>query len=433
MSLTRCVTYSLYPNRQQLNKLHYWRRMHCNLYNAAVANRKTQWRRYKHSVSYFEQQNSLPEFKKVWYEFVELGSHALQATLKRVDLAFNRFFRKLGGYPKFKSELCGGSFPRKRLAASRRYAGWSYPDIAGWKALTDGKNGYLELSNLGKIQMRGQARTWGKPTTCTIFWRNNNWYASITVNCLPERLTTGTGAVGMDLGCEQAITFWDGEQSERIENPRFFGKTLAKIKKTSRQLRRKTAPNFKKKVRASSRYRKSQSKVNKLKKKSTNQRKDWIHQVAAQITKSNSLVATEELNIKGMTSCAKKGKRKRQKAGLNRSILDVGMGELLHTLDYKLHEAGGFLIKAPTKKIKPSQSCPSCGHQRKKDLQDRTHYCEICHFQTGRDVAAAMVCLNYALGLGTNLNTRGVQTSTVTPTGGWQQVWALKRETLPSP
>lgn len=417
--ITRRITFKLYPSRQQLDKLHYWRRMHCNLYNAAVANRKTQWRHYKHSVNYFEQQNSLPEFKKVWHEFVELGSHALQATLKRVDLAFNRFFRKLGGYPKFK--------------ASRRYAGWSYPDIAGWKAITSGKNGYLELSNLGKIQMRGQARTWGFPTTCTVFWRNNNWYASITVNCLPERLTTGTGAVGMDLGCETAVTLWDGERSEVIENPRFFGKTLAKIKQESSQLRRKRTPNFRKKVRASVRYRKVQNKVNKLKRKSTNQRKDWIHQVAAQITKSNSLVATEELNIKGMTKSAKKGKRKRQKAGLNRSILDVGMSELLKTLEYKLQEAGGFMIKAPTKKIKPSQTCPSCGHQRKKDLSERTHYCEICHFQTGRDVAAAMVCLNYALGLGTNLNTRGVQTSTPTAFLGWGQVWAVKRETPPSP
>jgi len=408
--------------------------MHCNLYNAAVANRKTQWKHYKHSVSYFEQQNSLPEFKKVWHEYVELGSHALQATLKRVDLAFNRFFRKLSGYPKFK--------------ASRRYAGWSYPDIAGWKALTNGKNGYLELSNLGKIKMRGEARTWGKPTTCTIFWRNNNWYASVTVNCLPERQAkVGSGAVGIDLGCETAVTLWNGEESQVLENPRFFGKTLAKIKKTSRQLRRKTAPDFKKKIRVSSRYKKAQNKVNKLKRKSTNQRKNWIHQVAAQITKCNSLVATEELNIKGMTASAKKGKRKRarvgggiipppnshQKAGLSRSILDVGMREFLSTLEYKLAESGGFLIKAPTRKLKPSQTCPNCGHQRQKDLSERTHHCEQCHFQTGRDIAAAMICFNYALGLGTNLNTCGVQTSTSTATGGWAQVWAKKRETLSSP
>jgi len=53
--------------------------------------------------------------------------------------------------------------------------------------MTNGKNGYLEFANLGKMQMRGQARTWGRPTTCTIVYRpsEDQWYASITVNCEP--------------------------------------------------------------------------------------------------------------------------------------------------------------------------------------------------------------------------------------------------------
>jgi putative transposase len=167
MITTRRVTYRLYPSRQQEQTLHYWRKMHCALYNAAVYNRKTQYQRFNHSVNYLEQQNSLPAFKEVWTEYKLLGSHALQATLKRVDFAFTRFFKGLGGYPKFK--------------ASRRYSGWTYPCTAGWKAFTDGGNGNLVLSNLGKIAMRGQARTWGQPTTCTILCRNGKWYASITV------------------------------------------------------------------------------------------------------------------------------------------------------------------------------------------------------------------------------------------------------------
>lgn len=116
-------------------------------------NRKTQYQKFGHSVSYIEQQNCLPAFKEVWTEFKELGSHALQATLKRVDFAFVRFFKGLDGYPKFK--------------ASRQYSGWTYPCKSGWKAQTDGSNGNLVLSNLGKIAMRGQARTWGQPTTCS--------------------------------------------------------------------------------------------------------------------------------------------------------------------------------------------------------------------------------------------------------------------------
>jgi putative transposase len=78
------------------------------------------------------------------------------------------------------------------------------------------------------------------------------------------------------------------------------------------------------------------------------------------------LVATETLNVKNLTAKAKKGKRKRQKAGLNRSILDVGFGMLRSAIKYKLEEAGGFFIEVPAQKVKPSQTCPNVWHRRKK-------------------------------------------------------------------
>lgn len=417
MSTTRCVTFKLYPTRQQEAKLHYWRRLHASLYNAAVANRKTQYHKFKHSVDYYEQQNCLPAFKQVWPEYVECGSHALQNTLKRVDLAFQRFFKGLSKHPKFK--------------ASRRYRGWTYPDIAGWKAQTTGVNGGLNLSNLGgSIKMRGQARTWGMPTTCTVFWQRNNWYASITVKCEPVR-ETETGAVGLDLGCETAVTLWDGEKFEEIENPRYLGETQKRIAKASKKLRRKRKPEYKKRIKASSRWKKQNTKVSKLKIKAANLRENWRHQVTTEIVSRNSLVSCEELNIKAMTKKPKVGsKRKRQKSGLNRSILDVGMRAFMSCLEYKLQEAGGFLIKVPTRKIKPSQTCPKCDYQKKKQLKERQHTCEKCGYSIGRDVASAQVCFDYATtGLGTSLDVRGARSSTVTATGGWQQLWAKKRET----
>ena len=388
MHTTRRVTFRLCPNRQQSAKLHYWRRLHASLYNAAVANRKTQYRRFKHSVDYYEQQNCLPAFKQVWPEYVELGSHALQNTLKRVDIAFQRFFKGLSKHPKFK--------------ASRRYKGWTYPDIAGWKVSNTGSNGSLELSNLGgSIKMRGQARTWGTPSTCTVFWQRNNWYASITVKCEPVR-TTSMGAVGIDLGCETAVTLWDGEAVKEVENPRYLGKTQKRIAKASKKLRRLRKPEYKKKIKASNRWKKQNFKVSKLKTKAANQRENWRHQVTTEIVSRNSLVSCEELNIKAMTKKPKKGsKRKRQKSGLNRSILDVGMGAVMSCLEYKLQEAGGFLVKVPTRKIKPSQTCPKCHYQKKKQLKERQHVCEKCGYSIGRDVASAQICFDYATtGLG---------------------------------
>ncbi len=406
MATTRRVTFRLYPNKTQTKKLHNWRRLHCYLYNAALSNRRTQYQKFHHKVDYFQQQNCLPAFKQVWPEFKELGSHALQATLKRVDFAYQRFFKGLGKYPRFK--------------AIRRYRGWTYPCKAGWKVLSDGKHGRLRISNIkGDIRVRGQARTWGTPTTCTILLKDGKWYASITAKCEPQR-QTGNRAIGIDFGVNAAASLSDGTE---IPNPRFLKAALKKVRKHSKKLRRKCSPTGQKlslqhqsthkRTKPSSRWKKIKRKIGKIYTYVANRRADWAHKVAAQIVDSNSLVATEKLNLKGMTKKAKKGsKRRRQKMGLNRSVLDVGIGMLTSFIACKLDEAGGVLVMVPTVKVKPSQTCPECGHQQKKTLSERIHQCLECGFTEDRDVAAAKVILHWALG--TSVIKRGETSSTAT-------------------
>jgi putative transposase len=414
--VTRRTTFRLYPNAAQEKALYGWRRMHCYLYNSAIADRRDSYQREQKPITYFDQQNRLPEFKKVWIEYKELGSHSLQATLKRVDFAYQRFFTLEGGYPKFKS--------------IRHYSGWTYPCKSGWKALTDGINGYLDLSNLGKIQMRGKARQWGNPSTCTILNRNGKWYASITVNCEVIRIT-GDGAIGLDFGVHHAVAMSDGTI---IDAPKFLAKSAKEIKKANQEKRRKRAPNHKKKIKASNRFKKAQRKVSVLIRKVGRQRQDWVHQVSSNIVRSNSLIATEKLTLKNMTRKAKKGsKRKAQKTGLNRNMLDVGIGMLKSAIDYKVNEAGGSYTEILTQKVKPSQTCPSCGLVSKKELSERTHNC-LCGYVADRDVAAAQVMLNWVLYgstvFGTSIVKRGDSSSTPTPTycGGLQQLGSKKRK-----
>lgn len=402
---TRRMTFRLYPNEKTESILRYHRKLHKDLYNAAVNNRFTQYKKFNHKVDYFEQQNCLPAFKKVWVEYKQLPSHALQATLKRVDFSFERWFKGLGKRPRFKS--------------IRHYSGWTYPDPAGFKVESNGENGYLNLSKIGRIQMRGQASYWGKPTTCTIIYRSNKWYASITVNILdrifkPDILPVGS--VGIDLGCKSALSITDGENHQQIDAPKFLRNAEHLIKKTSKDKRRKQAPNIKKKIKASRRYKKAQSKVSKITRKIGNQRQNWVHQVATEISRGNSFVATEKLEVKNMTRKAKKGKRKKQKAGLNKSILDVGFGILLSTIKYKVEQIGGVFIEIPTRLVKPSQTCPKCGHQHKKTLDVRVHKCSVCGYIQDRDIAAAEVMLYWAKGtlpgLGTSLVDADVASST---------------------
>ena len=428
--ITRRVTFRLYPSKSQTAKLFEARRLHSYLYNACVEHRKTSYHRFGKSISYFCQQAAIVPFKDCWPEYRELNHGALQATVKRVDFAFQRFFKGIGGYPKFQS--------------IRKYSGWTYPDARqGFKVHSTGArvccgkfppqtslvNGYLELRDLGfQIQMRGKARTWGTPTTATIVCRDGLWYASITVNCEPERVT-GAGAVGVDFGCLTAAALSGGT---KIENPKFLAKTQAKVRALSKAKRRKRSPNFKKKVKGSKRWRKASKKISKLQRKVGSQRQDWVHKVSTQIVSSNSLVATEKLNLKGMTASAKNGKRKSQKAGLNRSILDVGMGMLRSAIEYKLIESGGVFVEVPTAKVKPSQTCPTCGYQEKKLLSQRVHDCPKCGLVEDRDVAAAQVMLKWALG--TSVLNRREESSTVNPApkqcGGFRQLSSTKRQKL---
>ncbi len=407
---TRRATFRLYPNKKQEQILRYHRSLHKDLYNSAVSNRFVQYQRFGHRVEYFEQQNSLPAFKEVWTEYKEIASQSLQATLKRVDYAFQRWLKGLGKRPKFKS--------------IRHYSGWTYPAINGWKAHTTGDNGYLELAKIGSIQMRGKARIWGTPGTCTIVYRNGKWYASITIDLTEWQAAsrpTDFGSVGIDLGCKSALAITDGETHSFVEAPKFLRMSERQIKQLSKEKRRKIAPNRRKKQKASRRWKKVQARIGKVTRTIANQRQNWVHQVASDIVRCNSFVATEKLEVAKMTRKAKKGSLKKQKAGLNKSILDVGMGMLRQAIEYKVIEAGGVFVEVPTRKVKPSQTCPNCGHQRKKTLDERVHQCQACGFTMDRDLAAALVMLLWAQGILPGFGTSLVDADATSSTSGTRE------------
>ncbi len=76
MALRR-ANFRLYPTKKVNDLLHYHRRLHKELYNAAVSNRITSYKKFGKSVSYFEQQNCLPDFKEVWTEYKQINSQSL--------------------------------------------------------------------------------------------------------------------------------------------------------------------------------------------------------------------------------------------------------------------------------------------------------------------------------------------------------------------
>ncbi len=431
----RRQTFRLYPSKQQENKLFDARRNHAYLYNACIAHRRYEWRAAQKTVTYFEQQNCLPAFKKEWVEFACLHSQALQATVKRVDLAYGAFFQGLRKKPKFKS--------------IRDYSGWSYPAKSGWKVNSNGKHGSITLNDLGiTVRMRGQSKQWGIPSTLTIVYKpgTNQWFASFTVEISTPETKFGSDSdlnyesiVCFDLGTETALTLYDGKDFAKLENPRFTQRGEQLIKRKSLSFRRKRAPSRKKKVKASKRWRKTRKLLSRLQRKIANQRKDWQHKVTSEIASRYDIGVTEQLNTKSMTHKAKKGsKRKKQKAGLNKSILSVGFGTLNKMMAYKIEQKGGLMLILPTKQIKPSQRCPNCGvvHKDWADLSNRYHVCGDCGFEIPRARGSVMVLYNVVTnaqpGLGTRLVDCGCLGSTNSTskrkhTGSMRQLGQRKR------
>ena len=394
---TRRITFRIYPTPGQEAILVEWLGLHCELYNAAIQERRDAWKRCGIGVNYVAQANQLPEIKALRPELLVMGAHALQATLRRADLAFQHYFdrvkakkdgsRRKVGYPRFK--------------ARARFKGWTYPDHDNWKLLqaTPGKHGFLDIKHLGKLRIRGKARTWGKDSTLTITRRGGEWFASVTVACQPVR-ECGTEAVAFDWGLENFATLSTGKV---VENPRFLKAAQDRLKQVQRDLSRKVGPDKRHPARKPSKgWLKQKDLLQVCHRNVRNQRQDFHHQVSAGMVKQAAMLATETMNILGMTGSAKgtiekPGKQVAQKAGLNRAILDSAPGEFLSKLTYKAAEAGCQLDWIESRKWKPSQTCPGCGRQEKKPLKLRVHLCPECGLQATRDHASALVMLNVAL------------------------------------
>ncbi|MHB8433464.1 MAG: RNA-guided endonuclease InsQ/TnpB family protein [Candidatus Tyrphobacter sp.] len=255
------------------------------------------------------------------------------------------------------------------------------------------RHGKLRLSGIGTISVRGRARAPGKVKTCEIQHKAGRWYASLTLACDPQR-TGGMQAVGLDWGVETFATLAHEDQAfSAIENPRFFARMKARLESAQQNLARK--------AKRSKNRTKARRIVGVIQRKTANQRRDFLHQCSAKLVAAANLIATESLSIKTMTRSAKgtvekPGRNVAQKAGLNREILATAPRAFLAMLRYKAAEAGVEFVEAPSRKVKPSQTCSGCGTQRKKVLSQRQHVC-ACGLILSRDQNAARVNLLWAL------------------------------------
>jgi putative transposase len=375
--------YRLYPNKATAEKLQ-WTLDRCReLYNAALQERREAWKYNRKSISYPEQSRSLTEIRNdVRPEYQEICRTPLANALKRVDLAFQAFFRRVkrgekAGYPRFQGE--------------NRYDSFTYTDTKGLIV----QERSVTFSKLGSIKIKWSRPIEGKIKTTSIKREGDEWYVifSCEVEAQPKLPYTDL-AIGVDLGVSKLATFSSGDV---IENPKHYRKAEKKLAKLQQSLSRKK--------KGSHRRKKAVKAVAKAHRKVRNQRNDYLHKHSRWLVDAYEVIVFEDIAPANLSKRAKPKQDEETgqylpngaaaKSGLNKSILDAGWSQFITMCENKAANAGYVQVI----KVDPrytSQVCSGCGQVVKKELSERWHSCE-CGCEMDRDHNAARNIL--ALGL----------------------------------
>jgi transposase len=161
--VNRRVTYKLYPTAAQERQLWQCHKLHCDLCNAARQERIDAYRLARKSIGFAARCKSLIEIRADHPEYRALNAQSAQVTLKRLELAFAAFFRRV------KESGKDPGFPRFR--SYERFSGFGFKHHGDGSRFTpgpNGRNGKLRLSGIGTMDARGEARTPGQVVGCDI-------------------------------------------------------------------------------------------------------------------------------------------------------------------------------------------------------------------------------------------------------------------------
>ena len=382
-NLKKTYKYRLYPTKRQQEILEKQLFLCRWLYNHFLDERRTLYQKKKIKVSCYDQIKKILELKKEKPELTKVYSQALQDVVRKLDRAFQNFFRRVGknkngrrqkvGYPRFKGYWRYDSFVYPQSGFELKNNKLNHPsDSEGSR-----RDLSLRLSKIGSIKLKLHRPIKGNIKTLTIRrTRTNKWYACFSVEIkkeLPQKKVIQK-AIGIDVGLDSFLTT---SQGEKIDNPRYLTKSEEKLAKIQRWHSRK-------KLKSSNRKR-SRLKVARLCEKITNQRLDFLHKLSSRLAKSFQLVAFEKLNIKGMV----------RNKYLAKSISDASWNRFLQQLRYKAAEAGSWAVGIIPKNT--SQTCSGCGAIVSKTLATRKHKCSKCGLTIDRDINAARNILQLAL------------------------------------
>jgi putative transposase len=264
----------------------------------------------------------------------------------------------------------------------------------------DIENSRIFVPKVGYIQYNKSREVLGAVKNVTISKQLGYWYISLQTErplsqVNPEWVNVDK-VIGIDVGIAKAVSASDaisfeyqGQQvtSNQLDSINPLREHQTKLARLQKDLARKT--------KFSRNWHKQKNKISKLHSKIANIRNDFVHKVTTAISKSYAYVTVEALKVKNMSksakgTAAKHGKMVKQKAGLNKSILDQGWGMFRQFLAYKLkYNYGTELIEVNPQYT--SQKCSSCGHIHADNRKNQASFkCVQCGLSMNADLNASL-------------------------------------------
>lgn len=357
------------------------------VYNYCLQRRIELYKDGKQKISAFDLCKEIVQLKKTegYYWLSEVDHQSLCCSVMNMDNAYKHFFNRGFGFPKFKCKYfrqsCKFTQGIKIDFSANKVR---FPKI-GWV------RAYIDREFTGTIK-----------TTTVTKNASGKYYVSILVENgmeLPAKPAVHPQTtIGIDVGVKNIVTFSDGTT---IANPRNFFKYEERLALLQQRLSRRDKNRYPdEKDKSSRRRRKAQMAVAKMHQKIQNTRSNLLQKITSKIISENQTIIIEDLNIKGMTATCKPKPNEDNtgflpngqaaKSGLNKSILDVGLGKFFDMLEYKAEWHGKNLIKIG--RFEPSSKlCSNCKHKNADlKLKDRVWTCVNCGTEHDRDVNAAV-------------------------------------------
>lgn len=347
--------FRVHPNKPQLKRLRVWQDALRCLWNLAHEQRLMALAKCsddKVHISFFDQAKELTELRSRFNWFEQLPRVACVRVLQLLDAAWQRYFAKKSGMPRWKKKtalldvgVCALHSEAFRLVGTS-----------------------LKFPKIGNMEAVVHRALEGRPKMCTLKPdRVGDWFVSIVCEIEVKDPTPRTAPViALDRGVVNFVATSDGEVHPA---PRHREALQARIARASREHARKR--------KGSKNREKARVRLAKIHRKVARQRAHYLHVLSARFAKSHGVVVLENLNVAGM-----------MRGNCPRGIASAGWSRFAEMLRYKLEWSGGKLVEVPAHYS--SQQCSSCDHvDPKSRVSQAEFHCVVCGHSEHADINAA--------------------------------------------